>query len=216
DLPGMGYSKWSPHIQTIHDIADLVLPELPENAIYIGWSFGGLVALSIGARYSKRMKRFIGIGTTPNFMADNHWIGLPKPGYAALVASIFEKKSFHTFVKEFYEQEFTNTHQTQSPLYLEAQKICDRRPESDIHVIEKIMAICDATDLRNELTSLTCPIDFIFGDQDTYALKSTWPQIAKLNPNTYIHEIIGAGHAPFWTHPEKFNAILNHILKDNK
>jgi pimeloyl-[acyl-carrier protein] methyl ester esterase len=51
DLPGRGKSDWQPNIKTIHDMADYVLPDLPENAIYIGWSFGGLISVSIAARH---------------------------------------------------------------------------------------------------------------------------------------------------------------------
>ncbi|NNM58834.1 MAG: alpha/beta fold hydrolase [Legionellales bacterium] len=39
DLPGRGQSSWEPQIHTIHDIADYLLPSLPqEKAVYIGWS----------------------------------------------------------------------------------------------------------------------------------------------------------------------------------
>jgi len=59
DLPGTGQSDWAPETQSIHDIADQLLPELPAHAIYIGWSFGGLTSISIAARYPERVKRFI-------------------------------------------------------------------------------------------------------------------------------------------------------------
>src|SRR5689334_4068938 len=73
DLPGRGQSHWEDHITNIHDIADLVLPYLPQQATYIPWSFGGLVTLSIASRYPERVKRIIGVTTSPRFVEDTNW-----------------------------------------------------------------------------------------------------------------------------------------------
>ena len=43
DLPGRGQSDWSHDFKDIHEIADSLLEHLPERAIYVGWSFGGLL-----------------------------------------------------------------------------------------------------------------------------------------------------------------------------
>src|ERR1700688_4793795 len=76
DLPGRGNSDWQPNIRTIHDIADLVIADLPETAIYVCWSFGSLVSLSIATRYPNRVQRIVGICSTPKFIADENWPGI--------------------------------------------------------------------------------------------------------------------------------------------
>jgi pimeloyl-[acyl-carrier protein] methyl ester esterase len=104
NLPGSGLSDWG-NIKNINDIADAVLTVLPESAIYIGWSFGGLVAASIAALYPERVKRFIGIATTPKFVEDDNWPGLPKPGFKAGF-SVTNKQEFEALLRGFIDVEF--------------------------------------------------------------------------------------------------------------
>ncbi len=211
-LPGSGHSDWDPAIGNIHDIADAILPVLPQQAIYIGWSFGGLVSQSIAARYPTRVKRFIGLGTTPKFIAAQDWIGFPQPGYHALVSPILEEKGLLAFLKSCYDHELTQT-KPKPEIYDQAQKICDARVEISREVLDKLLKICDATDLREAFKSIDCPIDLILGDQDQNVPQAAWAKIQALNPKVCIHEIKGAEHISFWTHPEAFKKILQEILE---
>lgn len=210
-LPGSGHSDWDPTIETIHDIADAILPALPERAIYVGWSFGGLVSQSIAARYPKRVERFIGIGSMPKFITSEGWIGFPAPGYLAVIKTLLQEKGFKNFLKGYYDYEFINI-EPKPDAYLQVQKISEDRVEIKKEIVYKFMEICDATDLRQELKSITCPIDLIIGDDDENAPKAAWEKIKALNPRVKIHEIKGAKHAPFWTHQQEFNTILADIL----
>ena len=210
-LPGSGRSDWDPSIKTIHDIADAILPVMPENAIYVGWSFGGLVSQSIAARYPDRVKRFIGLGASPKFIAAQDWIGFPQPGYRAMIGTLLEEKGFLSFLKGYYDYEFSKI-EPKPEAYYQAQKICEARVEMSRDVIYKLMEICDATDLREEFESIHCPIDLIIGDQDENVPQAAWGNIKALNPRVRIHAIKSAGHTFFWTHPEEFKKILQKVL----
>ncbi len=210
-LPGSGHSDWNDNIKNIHDIADAILAVLPKEAIYVAWSFGGLVAQSIAIRYPERVKRFVGLGATPKFIASTNWIGFPEPGYLALVRPKVAEQGFKAFLRGYYEYEFSKV-DPKADSYSLMQKICDHRVEIDSTVLCKLMEICDSTDLRKDFKSISCPIDLIIGNEDENVPKAAWQNIKTLNPNVKIHEINGAGHAPFWTHPEEFNKILNRIL----
>jgi len=39
DQPGVGATPWQEQITSTEDLIDVLLPVLPENATYIGWSF---------------------------------------------------------------------------------------------------------------------------------------------------------------------------------
>lgn len=215
-LPGAGYSHWNSSINNIHDFADEIISALPKQAIYIGWSFGGLVAQSIAARHPERVKHLIGIGTTAKFIEAPDWLGFAAPGYTGAVLPLLaEGKDSCFFARSFFEAEF-------APLvpkpesYAQIQKICAQRKVIDNAVVKKLLEILDSTDLRQEFKKITHPIDLIFGDHDGNVPKAAFTQIKELNPRVKIHEIPTAQHAPFWTHPQEFNEVLRQILIKNK
>lgn len=208
NLPGVGQSDWQYDIKTIHDIADTLLESLPEKAIYIGWSFGGLVSISLGARYPDRVQRFIGITTTPKFVANHHWPGIPLPGFK-LAFSKVRSMGFKTFLEQFLDHEFENFN-PKPKVYTDLLEMIEKN--RDIDILLQGIDICDATDLRKEYASLKCPIDLIFGEQDEAIPQDAFEKIRLLNSAAHLHIIQGSHHMPFWTHPDEFNKILNSIL----
>jgi pimeloyl-[acyl-carrier protein] methyl ester esterase len=212
DLPGRGKSDWQSTIKTIHDMADCLLPELPENAIYIGWSFGGLVSMSIAARYPERVQRFIGVATTPKFIEDNNWPGIPNPGFKSAFGEI-TKSGYKEFMCIHYESEFTNF-DPKPEAYYKLLAILAEEPHCDIDILLKGVNICDAADLRNEFHLLSNKIDLIMGEHDSAIPNSSHNKIKQLNSRTNMHVIPSANHIIFWTHPNEFNETLEKILQD--
>lgn len=212
DLPGRGQSSWDDSIDTIHDIADTLLPHLPKNAIYIGWSFGGLVSMSIASRHPSRVARFIGIGTAPKFVAEDNWPGVPQPGFIESFADI-EKDGFITFFTGIYANEFMECSEKPAEYHT---LISSFQHSSDIDknvdVLLKGIRICDKTDLRSEFKTIQCPIDLIFGTKDDVVPNDLHQRISMLNQKTELHTIDGAHHMPFWTHRDAFNKILDELL----
>ena len=124
-----------------------------------------------------------------------------------------EASGLRAILTAYYENEFANIDKAKSALYPKLQEICQHRPNTPAEIVRNITQLCDSTDLRSALKTITCPIDFIIGDQDANVPKPAWEKIKTLNRNIRIHEIKNAEHAPFWTHPEEFNHILKKILQ---
>lgn len=210
DEPGRGKTPWQPQIETIHDLADALLPILPEQAIYISWSFGGLIALSLAARYPARVKRIINIGSSPKFIEAPNWPAIPEPGFKPGLALIAEQ-GLTAFLKAFHEAEFAPIHP--KPRNYDQLNQLLVNMEADVDAISKRIGICEATDLRQEFSQLKCPIDLIFGEKDAAVPPALYPKIKQLNPRAHIHIIPGAQHMMHWTHETEFNHILKSILK---
>lgn len=217
NLPGSGHSDWHDSIKTIHDVADYALTELPEHATYIGWSKGGLTGQSIAARHPDRIKRLIGIGTSPKFIATDDWIGVPPPGFESIVMPLVKDGSnVDAFVRGAFEAEFADMN-PKPRLYQWAMDRCNgSRPDIPAHIIQKLMIMVDTTDLRKEFKTISCPFDIIMGTEDPNVPATAFAQIKALNPQVKIHEIKGAHHAPFFTHEKEFNQILYKILNITK
>lgn len=210
DLPGRGKSSWEPSINNIYDMVNTILPHLPERAIYIPWSFGGLITIALAAIFPRHVKQIIGIAISPKFVATENWPGIPKPGFIAAFDEI-QKIGFNTFFKNFYDLEFANFG-TKPKAYSQLLQLLNSASKENVDILLKGINICDTTDLRNELQMLCCPIDLIFGNNDGSIPKSSHTAMKLLNSKINIHEINGAQHMPFWTHPTEFQNILKSIL----
>jgi len=210
DMPGCGESEWPSKLQTIHDMADILIPCLPKKAIYIGSSIGGCISMSITARYPERVKRLIGIGTTPKFIETENWPGFPKPGFSTKASKI-KDIGMKAFMQQIVESEFSDF-ASKPVLYYELLKCFDTKviqPE----IFLKGIDILDTLDLRQEIQSLECPVDLIFGEKDPYIPIAVIEALRKLNPHIHSHIVANAYHLPHLTHPREFNGLLNKILK---
>lgn len=209
NLPGCGESDWQ-DIKTMHDIADHILPVLPPSAIYIGHSFGGMVAASIAARYPERITHFIGIATTPKFIADESWSGVPQPGFK----SGFNVNNMHEFkalMRSMTEAEFEPIN-PKPPAYQEYMDIIDTKLERSIAPLLQGIDIIDATDFREEYQKINCKIDLILGGKDACVPQDAYSNIRKINPNITLHVVDDAQHLVFATHPTPFYEILDKLL----
>jgi pimeloyl-[acyl-carrier protein] methyl ester esterase len=210
DLPGRGKSDWQSHINTIHDMADCLISALPENAIYIGWSFGGLLSMSIAARYPERVQRFIGIATSPKFVEDINWSGVSKPGFKSAFAEI-KKSSYKDVMRANYENEFADF-DIKPEAYKKLLSVIADEYHCDLDVLFKGVNICDSSDLRKEFNLLSGQIDLIMGGKDVAVPITSHIKIKELNSKAIIHVIPNAFHMSFWTHTKEFNEVLERIL----
>lgn len=215
DVPGSAGSKsaWHDAIESVHDIADLMLDDLPEKAIYLPWSFGGLITWSIASRYPERVERIIAIGSTPKFIEADNWPGLPQPGFQAT----FKPKDDADF-RAFYKREFMGNSEyvdfdPKPESYHQAIKIFDETHDMDVSVLWQGVKLCDKTDLRKEFSQINCPIDLIWGDKDDCVIFNDPEKLKALNKNLKIHMLEGGvRHMSFWTHPELFFKLLDQLL----
>jgi pimeloyl-[acyl-carrier protein] methyl ester esterase len=67
DLPGFGNSD--PIEGDIHDWVAALATQLPDNAIWLGWSLGGLVATQVALTFPTKIKALITVASSPCFMA---------------------------------------------------------------------------------------------------------------------------------------------------
>ncbi len=212
DLPGQGHSDWHPDILDMNAIVNQLLVSLPEQAIYLGWSFGGQLAMSIAANYPERVNRLIGIGTTPRFITNDHWPGIPEPGFKSSFTSGIKQKGWQSFMTEWFSAEFADFEPKPAAYHKLVSWLTEDYPRVNLEILFKGIDISDATDLRKSFQTIRCPIDLIFGERDDSILNESHKKIKALNSNVNVHTISKARHMPFWTHSQEFNQILNHIL----
>lgn len=212
DLPGVGASDWAGQT-SMREIADTVVAQMPERATYIGWSFGGAVAACVAGRYPERVERFIGLGTSPKFVADDNWPGIPQPGFQAGL-DINSQEDVEAMKSGFLESEY-RSFDPKPASYHQLAEVFNQVQPVDIAVLNQGIRIIDEADLRKAYRQMQCPVDLVFGRQDAAIPLAVIEHIAALNPNIKTHVLADAQHMPFWTHPDEFFVLLDSILKKN-
>jgi pimeloyl-[acyl-carrier protein] methyl ester esterase len=210
DLPGMGQSDWGDSIESIADIANILLPHLPEKAVYVAWSFGGLVAASIAARYPERVERLVGISTTPKFVEEDGWPGVPQPGFKASFSEV-KRVGLKAFLKSMYDMEFASF-EPKPDTYHYLLGLLEDIDEDKAEALLKGIDICDETDLRKAFAKINCPIDLIYGDKDSVVPVAAYALMKALSKNVALHPIVNAQHLVFYTHSKIFSETLSKIL----
>ena len=107
DLPGHGYSRSVPLI----DLADTVQqlsPLIPDGAILMGWSLGGMVAQALARALPERIQGLILIASTPRFVQDAAWpYGLEDQVLAQFALDL--QKDYEATVKRFFALQLLGT-----------------------------------------------------------------------------------------------------------
>lgn len=75
DLPGYGRSGGF-GAMSLEEMAQRVLENAPDRAIWLGWSLGGLVASQVALSHPDRLQALVTVASSPCFSAHDSWPGI--------------------------------------------------------------------------------------------------------------------------------------------
>ncbi|RKZ66860.1 MAG: hypothetical protein DRQ48_10410 [Gammaproteobacteria bacterium] len=203
DLPGYGSpeNKMDPHFdqENIDQIVNSFISDIPENAIILGWSLGGTVAIKLAQRRSD-IKALVLLASSPCFMKKQDWQhGIEPDEFNHLLSQLSKDKikTLHTFAGLVAMGE-KHPRQTMNELN---EYILSNVPEQK--TLMSGLEILRDEDLRQNLVKLHCPIGMIFGENDILIKRSTGSatQITRKDIHTIV--IPETGHAPFLSRPRE-------------
>lgn len=201
DLPGMGRSPLPEGEYNLHFLVDKVLALAPAKAIWFGWSLGALVVQKIALEFPTRIEQGFLIAGTPKFVASQDWpLAMPQ--------NVFEK--FQTLLEEDWQGTLIRflTLQCKGS---ESVKEDTRKLREYLFfyglpatkALREGLNILKQADLRHELTQLTVPLTFIFGEYDVLVPNKALAEIQKINHNITAFLISGASHAAHISHAQQ-------------
>lgn len=200
DLPGHGHSQWQTGDFEWSVLLPALAEALPSQAIYVGWSLGGLISLAMAQRYPEQVSQLVLIAVNPCFTQRDDWPHAMDP-------AVF---------KNFSEQlEFDQAKTLQQFLLLQAQGSRTRK-ETVVTLAKEMAEVGPAdhaalvagldllvrSDMRGALADIDCPVSAILGERDTLVPSEVVEDLATINPKLKSTVIPGAGHAPFIAEPE--------------
>lgn len=210
DLPGYGRSQQYGKMN-LDEMTDVVLRNVPTDAVWLGWSMGGLVASKAALKHPERIKALITVASSPCFIErkSEGW-----PGIKLTVLNGFEKQlsvDFRQTVIRFLELQTLGSPDAREDANKLKQVILNW-PLPTVEVLNNGLNLLVENDLRVELAQLTLPFLRIYGAQDGLVPRKIVSQLDQLWPQSHSCLINHAAHAPFISHPDTFcNEIVSFI-----
>jgi malonyl-CoA O-methyltransferase len=88
DIPGAAPGCGSVTVPGLPELLSSILDCCPPQAVYLGWSLGGQLAIQLAARYPQRVQALITLCTNPRFVAADSWPGMDANEFRAFTLSM--------------------------------------------------------------------------------------------------------------------------------
>jgi pimeloyl-[acyl-carrier protein] methyl ester esterase len=204
DLPGYGRSRGF-GAQTLAQMAQCVLAQAPEKAIWLGWSLGGLVASQVALQATERVSALVTVASSPCFSARDAWPGIKPEVLAGFQHQLSE--DFQRTVERFLAlQTMGSDTARQDARLLKSAVLSLDMPSTE--VLNGGLEILKTVDLREELQNLSLPFLRLYGHLDGLVPRKIVPLLDEMWPASESIIFPKAAHAPFVSHPQAFCEAL--------
>ncbi len=207
DLPGFGKSdkpkaKYSIELFTKHLINFLKLLGYNE-AILIGHSLGGMIALNITIQNPKLVKKLIIISSSTAISQSL------KDKFKLFGVNLFFKLVYKKFLKSIVTRILSPNFKNRElkRLYTDALKI----PKSI--VLRTFKNMTSKFNINNQLSQISQPTLIIYGNEDKIISHSMIHKLGNLISNSEIYSIENSSHRVMVDNYEKVNKLIDDFIK---
>lgn len=209
DLPGFGRSELTAPFSLQHMVQQ-VMDVMPEQAILLGWSMGGLVAQQIAMQQPQRVSALINVATSPCFMNRDDWqVGL-KSHILGDFSNALAQDYVATLQRFLAIQTIGSEHAKLDIKLLKQQLFLHGEPHQQ--ALTKGLQLLHDVDLRSTLSDIQCPTTWLYGRLDSLVPVASAAQIKQLMPKAQQHIFSKASHAPFISHRAEFVDVVQQFL----
>ncbi|HEX2584274.1 MAG TPA: pimeloyl-ACP methyl ester esterase BioH [Steroidobacteraceae bacterium] len=207
DLPGHGRSDADKSIASLDQLTERIRPYVPQNAVVLGWSLGGQIALQLATCMS--LRALVLVSATPKFVADASWPkGMAPNVFAQFFARLHE--NIDTTVQDFLSLQVRGDVHAMQTLKSLRNSLIQHPP--DAQMLEAALTMLRDMDLRPLLSRIQVPTLLIAGEHDRIAHPAATQSTHSLMHNSQYIEIKRAGHACFLSHRDEFMTALNQFI----
>ncbi|HIE7635079.1 pimeloyl-ACP methyl ester esterase BioH [Salmonella enterica] len=210
DLPGYGRSSGF-GAMTLEEMTAQVAKNAPDQAIWLGWSLGGLVASQMALTHPERVQALVTVASSPCFSAREGW-----PGIKPEILGGFQQQlsdDFQRTVERFLALQTLGTETARQDART-LKSVVLAQPMPDVEVLNGGLEILKTVDLREALKNVNMPFLRLYGYLDGLVPRKIAPLLDTLWPHSTSQIMAKAAHAPFISHPAAFCQALM-ILKSS-
>ncbi len=205
DLPGFGHS---PAVEgNIDNWIEQLLSQLPNGAIWVGWSLGGLVAMKAALKHPKKIKGLVTIASSPCFMAreEEKWPGIPAQVLAQFSQSLH--KDLAQTIDRFLAIQAMGSITAKEDIK-RLRGLVLAKPLPDSNALIQGLKMLESIDLRDDIINIEQPWLRVWGRLDGLVPRRVPPLMPKKLELYQDILLAKASHAPFFSHQEEFLAAF--------
>jgi pimeloyl-[acyl-carrier protein] methyl ester esterase len=210
DLPGHGHSDWQHGAFELENILPQLAENTPEQAVWIGWSLGGLIALAFARCYPQQVTKLSLMAATPLFVQKPDWP-------CAMEANVFESFAENLdadqqqTLQRFLMLQAKGAEQSRMTIRELSQQLAMQHTPEPAALHAGLDCLLNL-DMRAALAELVCPVQLILGSRDTLIPASLTEHALALNPQLSVSLIEGGGHAPFIAQPSLCQQLVEQFI----
>ncbi len=209
DLPGHGYSRECAIALEPRASAAAIAAVTPP-AMWLGWSLGGLIALTAALERPQQVLSLAMLCATPKFVRDDSWPYGSDASQVRHLATDLET-DYHATLERFMALETMGSADPRAELRRLRSLVFDRG-EPDLRVLQEGIRILEEGDRRADLPTLGMPSAWIAGRRDRLIPPRAMQWSADQCGGRFA-EIEHAGHAPFFGHVDALVQALDPLLQ---
>lgn len=201
DLPGYGHSA-DLHAASLEEIAQALLVDAPRNAIWVGWSLGGLVATHIALHHTEYVSKLVTVASSPKFAAqEGGWRGIAPQVLATFTEQLVA--DFQLTIERFMALQAMGSPSARQDVKALKQAVLSR-PQPNPQSLLAGLTLLAEVDLRDELQHISVPMLRLYGRLDGLVPAKVARDLNHLAPYSQMFMFEQSSHAPFMTEADAF------------
>lgn len=205
ELPGFDSGDWPSDIDD-KALIDSLLPQLPQQACYVGWSMGGNIAALIAHYYPERVQALALLASNPCFVADGDWPGMEVEQFAH-----FQQQLELDVLKTLLEFQFlvVSGHRQKRQLLRQMADISKRAKLTKGNLSASLNWL-GSSDCRRQIQTYCGPKLALLAREDALVPAAIAPQLQALGLEVQLLD--DNGHAPLLSIPEVLAPLLSNFF----
>jgi pimeloyl-[acyl-carrier protein] methyl ester esterase len=179
----------------------------------IGWSLGGAVAAQWAITRPEKVKSLTLVASSPCFMQRDDWRSAMPATVLAQFAEALQS-DWQGTLKRFISLQAMGDASARA---VTKELLADlfKHGEPSVTALAEGLAMLRDTDIRQQISQITCPVLLQYGDRDTLTPLPAghWLKSQLADVQLLVHQ--GAAHAPFLSHRADFLATQLRFLAAN-
>lgn len=192
DLPGHGQSRFNGQFE-LDSIVATIAEAVPNGAMWLGWSLGGLIALAAALKIPNRVSKLGLVSSTPCFVQRDDWsLGVDSSVYEQFGADL--AANYTKTLKTFIALQTLKTSVSGATRRQLQANMCAGGEPNPVALQGGLQVLCE-TDMRQTISGVQQPSLILQGQRDALVNPDAARYMAEQLPNSRLEMFETAGHA---------------------